>query len=100
MKCHFIPEFALKNVWGVFKENQTVKEYMPDIKENELQERKFFFSILSTIYPDEIKAMIKDARKPRAVTQTQTKQEKIKLTKEIMEEILKIQNQPSTTIKA
>ena len=44
--------------------------------------------------------MIKDARKHRAITQTQTNQEKIELTKEIMEEILEIQNQPSTTIKA
>ena len=95
----FYPEFALKNVWSVFKENQTVKEYMPDIKENELPERRFFFSILSTIYSDEIKAMIKDARNYRAIAQTQTNQEKIELKKEIMEEILEIQNQPSTTIK-
>ena len=77
-----------------------MKEYMPDIKENELPERRFFIRILSTIYPDEIKAMIEDARKHRAIAQTQTNQEKIELTKEIMEEILEIQNQPSTTIKA
>ena len=73
---------------------------MPDIKENELPERRIFFSILPTIYPDEIKAMIKDTRKHRAIAQTQTNQEKIELTKEIMEEILEIQNQPSTIIKA
>ena len=51
------------------QKNQTVKEYMPDIKENELPERRFFFSILQTIYKDEIKAMIKDARKHREIAQ-------------------------------
>ena len=81
------------------QKNQIVKECIHDMKENEVPERRFFFSILSTIYPDEIKAMIKDARKHRAIAQTQTNQEKIELTKEIMEEILEIQNQTNTTIK-
>ena len=76
-----------------------MKEYLPDIKENEFPERRFIFIILSTIYSDEIKAMIKDARDHRAIAKTQTNQEKIELTKEIMEENLEIQNQPSTTIK-
>ena len=50
---------------------------MPDMKKKNFQKEGFTFSILSTIYQDEIKAMIKDARKHRVITQTQTNQEKI-----------------------
>ena len=68
---------------------------MPDLKENELPERQFFYGVLSTLYPDEMKSIIKAARKHRSISQSQNNDEKVELTDEIKNEIDEIFNQPS-----
>ena len=68
---------------------------MPDLKENELPERQFFYRVLSTLYPDEMKSIVKAARKHRSISQVQNNDEKAELTDEIINEVDEIFNQPS-----
>ena len=60
-----------------------MKKYLPDFSDNEYREREFFYTILGTLFPKELEAIIKASRKHRALDETKDKNELIKITPEI-----------------
>ena len=55
------PELSVKNLWDTWKENPTIKEYMPDCKDNELPKRSFLLGIVGTLYKEELEGVIEAA---------------------------------------
>ena len=49
------------------KEVDELMSYFPDYEQKQLPDRKFMFSILGTLRPDELKVMVEGARKSRAL---------------------------------
>ena len=57
------PELSVKNLWGTWKENPTIKESMPDYKDSELPERSFSLGIVGTLYKEGLEGVIETAYK-------------------------------------
>ena len=60
-----------------------------------LPERSFFFGVLATVYPDEIKEMVAQSRRLRSHKHAEANDEMIELTDDIKQEIDEILNQAS-----
>ena len=58
-------------------------EYMPDYAPGELQERDFFFNVLSTLYPKEVQLLVEASYKARQLYFKKMEDEMIELTPEI-----------------
>ena len=57
------PELPVKNLWETWKENRTIKKYIPDYKESKLPKRSFLLGIVGTLYKEELEGVIKAAYK-------------------------------------
>ena len=68
---------------------------MPDYDEKVSPEKEFFFPIVSTLFPIEMKDIINNARASRSVGEVSDKSELVKLTPEIYEEIHNLLKFPS-----
>ena len=66
--------------------------YFPDFQEGELPDREFMWTILSTLREDAVKEIIRDARKKRAVSAEEDKEELIEIDPEILKMILEAPN--------
>ena len=51
----------LSNLWNKRKTNEYIKQYITDYPEKHLTERSFIFGVLGTLYPDEMKNLVKKA---------------------------------------
>ena len=60
-------ELKVINIWPLVREVNELMSYFPDYEQKQLPDRKFMFSILGTLRPDELKAMVEGARKSRAL---------------------------------
>ena len=58
-------ELSIKNIWSSYKQNITVKLYIPDYKERGYHEKDFFFGILSTLYLNQIEDLLNSAYKAK-----------------------------------
>ena len=58
-------EFLCKAVWNFVKEVPKLLKYFSDLTDNELPDRMFLWTVLSTLRSDDWKIMLEEARKPR-----------------------------------
>ena len=60
-------ELKFINIWPLVKEVEELMSYFQDYEQKQLPDRRFMFSILGTLRPDELKVMVEGVRKSRAL---------------------------------
>ena len=80
------------------QECEDVMSYFPNLAPNQLPERKFIIGILSTLRNNEMRKLIKNARKNRSLTNNPEKDQMIQMTSCIREEVMKILPQKSIVL--
>ena len=60
-------ELRMTKFWPSIMEVLELNMYFPDLKENELPDRKYAWSIISTLKPDFIKNLLSEARFKRFI---------------------------------
>ena len=60
-------EISVKVLWNFVKDCEDLCNYFPDYEADQLPERRFILGILSTLRSDELRQLIKDARKNRSI---------------------------------
>lgn len=80
-------ELSVAKVWPEFKDDQHLMRYMPDLEENELPEKEFFFGILTTLYEDEVQKLIENARNHRATKEEDKENNLVEIKSSILQEI-------------
>ena len=58
-------ELSVDKLWPYIKEVPELNQYFPELKENELPERDYMWTVISTINPEATSKLIKDSRKNR-----------------------------------
>ena len=58
-------ELSTSKVWALVREVPELMIYFPDLEQNELPDRTFMWTILSTFREDAVKSLIEEARKSR-----------------------------------
>ena len=98
MRQYKIPnyaELAVNKVFPKVKDQILLKKYLPEYSEKEYPEKDFFYNILGTLFPKELEEIIKSSRKQRALNENSNKDELIKMTPEIYNEIVGLLSFPS-----
>ena len=67
----------MKEVWPYVKDNPDVLTYMPDFDEGKLPERDYLYGVLATIYEEETRELVRNARKVRAVSGKDAEEEMV-----------------------
>ena len=80
-------ELSVFKVWPLVTEVNYLMLYFPDYKSNQMTERSFMYSILSTFRLNEIKSMIKNSRDIRAIQNLSNDDRFVHIEKKIYEEI-------------
>ena len=60
-------ELSKAKLWLLIKELQELNKYFPDLKENELPERKYTWTIIFNLKQDIVKSMLLEARLRRSI---------------------------------
>ena len=69
--------------------------YFPDYLETQIPDRKFMYSIISTMFPNALKQLIKEAKNKRALNVDNEDNDIIEIKPEIMEAIMGVLSQKS-----
>ena len=85
-------ELSTNNVWIKVKQVPDLMKYFPNLEDNWLPDRDFMWTILSTLREDEVKKLVKDARKNRDVGNEEDKQELIAIHLEFLSTLLAAPN--------
>ena len=88
-------ELKVENVWPLVKQNDDIIVYFPDISPKELPDRRFMYSILTTLRFEQVKAMIEGARKNRALNEEKEDADFIHIERELYTEISDVMAQKS-----
>ena len=78
---------SVKKIWPQFEENKELLKFFPDFNENELPERDHFYGILTTLYEDEVKQLIANAREVRTQVKPESWEELVEFDPSILKEI-------------
>ena len=81
-------ELSAKVIWEKVKNLPDVKDYFPDLKENELPDREFMWNILHTLKPRSTKTLIDKAMKNRGVDNEETKDNMVEIAPEFLEKLM------------
>ena len=81
-------EFSCKAVWNFVKEVPELLKYFPDLADNELPDRTFLWTVLSTLRPDGWKIMLEEARKARCKQSEDNNDEFIEIHPDLLNKIL------------
>lgn len=77
------------------KESEDLVMYFPDMVGDQLPERSFLFSILTSLRPQELKSLVEDARRNRSVIHKPSEDELIAFLPNVRDEVFKILPQKS-----
>ena len=80
-------ELSVDKVWPLLKDVKTLNNYFPDYNPNQLPDRKFMFTILSTFRFDVLNNMIKNANKNRSLDSKNKEAELVHISNKIYKEI-------------
>ena len=80
-------ELKVENVWSLIREVEDINVYFPDLKEHQLPNREYMYSVLSTLRNEEVKNMICNARKNRSIDSKEKEEDLVYISNEIYEEI-------------
>ena len=78
--------------WGFVKQITDLLSYFPDLEVNELPDRDFMWSILTTLREEGVKKLIADARKNRDVSNEENKQELIEIHPDFLNALISAPN--------
>ena len=88
-------ELSVKKVYPKVKQNAHVRRHLPDYPSSIIPDRAYFYSVLSTLFPREVHALVVKARSNRSVGEISDKGQLVKITPEIHNDILQLLNLPS-----
>ena len=91
-------EISVVHLWRFIKKVDELYVYFPDCLEFELSEREFLWTIISTLKPDNIKAIINQAREQRRKEAPDNSDNLIEVAPEILEKIKLVASQQSKLI--
>ena len=80
-------ELSIAKLWPNIKEVPELNIYFPDLKENELPERKYTWSVISTLKPDVVKKLLSEARFKRCINSKDKSESLIKVSREFYDAI-------------
>ena len=86
-------ELSVENIWPLVKDAEDLNEYFPDYNPNQLPERSYMFSIWATLRYEELKIMVENARRNRALEVKDEGNELVYINKELWDEIKGVQSQ-------
>lgn len=69
------------------KDDPYLIQYMPDNPNDRLPERDFFFGVLDTLYKNETKELVYNARENRAINEETVQNDTVAINSEIMNEL-------------
>ena len=91
MVIHFeisnFSELSVKKLWPLAQENADLVKFLPDLKDSQLPEKEFFFGVLNTLMPDEMRMLLADATKSRAPQNSEDNGDLIELNQEFVEKV-------------
>ena len=91
-------ELGVKPVWEIIKEVPELLSYFPDFQANEMQDRTFMWSVVSTLRPDVCKELLEKARKVRSLDFEENNDELIEIHPDFMDKLLAIPNLSKSSI--
>ena len=80
-------ELSIKSVWLKFKDDKYLLQFLPDIKDNQLPKREYFYGILATVYEKKTRELVFVSRKSRTISEKTMQNDKIAIDSEILKEI-------------
>ena len=86
----FVPkyyELSTKNVWQLIKDLDEVSVYFPDLSESQLPDRKFMWTVLSTVKENLATNIVNNARLNRSLGVQNDEDNLIEIKKDILEQI-------------
>ena len=91
MVIHFkitnFSELSVKKLWPPAQENPDFVKFLPDLTDSQLPVKEFFFGILNTLIPDEMRNLLADATKSRAPQNSEDHGDLIELNQEFAEKV-------------
>ena len=78
---------SVKKLWPLAQENPDLVKILPDLTDSQLPEKEFFFGILNTLMPDEMRTLLADATKIRAPQNSEDHGDLIELNQEFAEKV-------------
>ena len=54
-------ELSIVKIWLTMKRNAHILKHIPDYYDNELPELKYFYDVLTTLYPNKTEELVKAA---------------------------------------
>ena len=90
----FYQELAVSKIFPKLKDHAILKLYLPDLSEGSFPERAHFYTIVATLFPKGLDEIIKKARENKALNQNNDKDELIKMTPEVYQEIKELLSHP------
>ena len=88
-------ELSIKSVWPKFKDDKYLLQFLPDIKDDQLPEREYFYGILATVYEKETRELVFLSRKSRAISEKTMQNDKVAIDSEILKEIENVMSRRS-----
>ena len=81
-------ELSTKRVWSFVKEISELLKYFPELSDDELPDRSYMWTVLSTLKMEEWKKLVEEARKARGQNLEESKESLIEVHPEILEKLL------------
>lgn len=91
-------ELSPSKLWVFVQECPDLLQYFPDMKAEEVPERDYMFKILSTLRREELKILVKDARKQRSICNKSNEKNLIEINPKIRDKLLELFPQKSKSI--
>ena len=89
------PELGVKHVWPLVKENNNLLDYFPDYTQSQQPEKEFMYAVLSTLKPDEVRALVASSVMHRAPISQDDKADLIEVTHELKDSISELYSMKS-----
>ena len=81
-------ELGVKPLWAFIKEVPELLQYFPNLEKDELPDRYFMWTILSTLRYDEWKQLINNARNARSKSDKENNDELIEIDPEFLNKLI------------
>ena len=81
-------EFSCKIIWSFVKEVPELLKYFPDLEKDEVLDRTFLWTVLSTLRPIEWKSILEEVRKIRTQQSNEDQNELIEIHSEIIDKLI------------
>ena len=84
------PELSVGKMYPALKDDELIKQYLPDYPDGYLPNQEFFHGLMSTLNPKEFFNLIIEAYKSRSVLQNRKDEELIEVCKEMQKELKEV----------